>query len=172
MVLPFLLSIAVSLVQDAWIHYQSEAGKFSIDTPYKLQEKIIRATTEIGQLEYHNFYRKISGDDSLQVDYRVSYVDYPLDYNLADSSDIVQSILESTVDESVKSVGGDLLYSNDDYSYQLPGKVWRINYKEGNDAIRAKACIRGNRFYLLQALYPVDKSAQVNDHFFKSFRLQ
>ncbi|HPG05772.1 MAG TPA: hypothetical protein P5275_12255 [Saprospiraceae bacterium] len=172
MVLPFLLLIAVSVVQDAWIHYQNEAGRFAIDTPYKLQEKIIRTTTEIGLLEYHNFYRRISGSDSIQVDYRVSYVDYPIEYNLSDSAELVQSILETTVDESVRSVNGELLYSNDDYSYQLPGKVWRINYMEGNDAIRAKACIRGNRFYLLQALYPVDKSTQVNDHFFKSFRLQ
>ena len=138
---------------------------FAIDTPYKLRKRLSGQITEIGLLEYHNFTAGYQAVISIQVDYRVSYVDYPIEYNLSDSAELVQSILETTVDESVRSVNGELLYSNDDYSYQLPGKVWRINYMEGNDAIRVKACIPGNRFYLLQALYPVDKSTQVNDHF-------
>ncbi|MCB0655482.1 MAG: hypothetical protein KDC57_05060 [Saprospiraceae bacterium] len=158
-------------IQDAWYFYSNAEGKFSIDVPAKMHEKIIRAKTDIGQLEYHNFTSSPPGADSTHISYRVSYVDYPLDFDLEDSLDLIQTMLETTVEQSVGAIDGELMYQNEDYSYQYPGRVWRIHYQNGQSVVRAKAFIRGNRFYLLQALYPLERNEAISDHFFRSLRL-
>lgn len=155
-----------------WQEFHSYDGKFSILTLGDMKEKVDSIETAIGKLAYHTFYYQPEAADADNVLYMLSYVDYPAGAIHSDSTDLLQDFFKETLDAAVSSVNGELLYSNDWNYNKHPGKVWRIDYLNGQAIIKTKACIIGQRYYALQTITRKNKSLNfAADRFLDSFKV-
>lgn len=159
-------------VNPKWQEFISYDGDFKVNTPGTIKEVINTAETTLGTLEYHIFVHRDNDKDADNQMYMVSYCDYPIGSIHSDSTELVNEFLKATIDQSVESVYGKLVYSNDIKHQKYPGKLWRVDYGEGKGIIRTKAFIKGNRFYTIQTACTRDKSLNMSsDKFMDSFQL-
>lgn len=166
----FLLSFITT--DSVWRTYTSYDGGFKVETPGDMKEVINTGTTALGDLEYHVFVYRDNEDDADNLMYMISYCDYPAGSIHSDSTEFVNDFLDATVESSAKSVNGSLVYSNDIKVKKYPGKLWRVDYGEGQGVIRTKAFIKGNRFYTIQTACNSNKSLNMSsDKFMDSFSL-
>jgi hypothetical protein len=164
----FLLSFITT--DSIWRTYTSYDGGFKIETPGDMKEVINTGTTALGDLKYHVFVYRDNEDDADNLMYMISYCDYPEGSIHSDSTEFVNEFLDATVESSVQSVNGSLVYSHDVKMKKYPGKLWRVDYGEGQGVIRTKAFIKGNRFYTIQTACNSNKSLNMSsDKFMDSF---
>lgn len=168
-----LFVFAGMLTQTAWEEYISLSGKFKILTPSSLVEQVDTIQTEVGDLAYHTFFHQTSSkEETDNTIFMVSYCDYPEGIIFADSSGLVDTFFEETMQAAAESVDGEILYSTDIQKDDNPGKQWRIDYLDGEAIIRTKAFLVKNRYYSIQTISnKKQKSWGDNNQFFDSFEL-
>lgn len=155
-----------------WFTFASSEGKFSVLVPAAMDEKVTKTTTAIGELAYHTFVCQPAANEADNLLYMVSYCDYPEGTVHSDSTALLADFFAATVDESVKSIRGELAYSADFQWAGLPGKVWRVDYNRGEATLRTKILVSKNRVYTLQTA--CHRAASLNDsadRFFDSFKV-
>ncbi len=171
----FTLSImffSLPMANEKWLNFKSVEGRFKLEVPGKFKEVINKANTALGELEYHVFVYRDNDKDADNMVYMVSYCDYPDSSIHSDSTELVNEFLLATVDQSVESVKGKLIYSAESNFEGYPGRIWRTDYGNGEGVIRTKAFIKGKRFYSIQTVCTKDKSLNFSsDKFFDSFKL-
>lgn len=173
-ILLFISFFCFSIIQNdnTWRDFISYKGEFKIKSPGTIKESINTAETTLGTLEYHIFFYRDNDKDADNLLYMISYCDYPEGSIHSDSTELAKEFLDATIDESVKSVNGKLIYSNDIKIKGFPAKLWRVDYGDGQGVIRTKAFIRGNRFYTIQTACDKNKSLNISsDKFIDSFKL-
>lgn len=155
-----------------WFTFASSEGKFSVLVPAAMDEKVTKTTTAIGELAYHTFVCQPAENEADNLLYMVSYCDYPEGTVHSDSTELLADFFAATVDESVRSIKGELAYSADFQWAGLPGKVWRVDYNRGAATLRTKILVSKNRVYTLQTA--CHRAASLNDsadRFFDSFKV-
>lgn len=169
----FLSILPLSVVaQDDWQVFTSVDGKFKIQTPQVLQESIDTLSTAIGEMAYHTFYYQPKTNADFNEMYMVSYVDYPEGGMHSDSTALLEDFFTNTMEAAVETVNGELRYHSDLEDLDYPGKLWRIDYLEGQAIIKTRAFLVNNRYYSIQTIAFKNKHLNsLTDRFMDSFQL-
>ncbi len=156
----------------SWVACNSYDGRFQVLSPGQLLEKTDSVDTPLGKLAYRvHFYQ--SGDKTADnLLYMISWCDYPEGSIAADSTDLLEAFFDATMESAAFSVKGKVVYS-DAYSQEdYPGRIWRIDYLDGNAIIKTRAFVVGSRYYALQTVALKEKHLNPSaEKFFDSFRL-
>jgi hypothetical protein len=156
----------------AWKEQVNLEGKFRINAPGDLVEKVSKMKTAIGESAYHAFVFKPTEQNPENVFYIVNYVDYPQGTFPKDSIELITEFFNVTIENSVIGVKGKLLYESDVLLGVHKGKIWRVGYNQGNVFIKSKCFLVENRFYMIQTMTMKDKSMNLAaDQFLDSFQV-
>ena len=156
-----------------WQPFLSYEGRFRVMVPGSMVEKVDSIDTDIGTLAYHNFYYQEENDEeSDNLLYMVSFVDYPEGSIHSDSTDLLEEFFEATIETSAFSVDGEVMYSGETYLDNYPGKVYRVDYLDGKAVIKTRAFLVENRFYSIQTITYRSRSLNTaTDRFLNSLQL-
>ncbi len=167
-----LLTFVNFFIQDQWEERVDLNGRFKIFSPGILDEKIDTIKTELGPLVYHTFFYQTNEKETDKQIFMVSYCDYPKGIIFADSIGLTDDFFQNSMDVAAESVEGEVRYSSDIQLDSYPGKLWRIDYLNGDAVIKTKAYLVDNRYYAVQTISFYDKNINSStDRFFDSFRL-
>ncbi len=165
-ILPFLKENDFSWKETISLH-----GDFKVECPGSMKEVSTKAETAIGTLEYHTYVFRDENPEADNLMYTITYCDYPEGSLHSDDKELAQEFLAATVEESASSIDAELLYQTDVEVGDYPAKLWRVDYNNGEGAIRTKAFVKENRFYSIQTVCSREKSLnKSSDKFMNSFR--
>ena len=68
-------------------------------------------------------------------------------------SELLKEFFDTTVETSVESVKGKLSYSSQIKMNEFPGRLWRVDYNDGNGLIKGNINREGKKYYF----FPTDK---------------
>ncbi|MCP3933126.1 MAG: hypothetical protein GY705_28995 [Bacteroidetes bacterium] len=155
-----------------WQEYKSFEGRFRVLTPGEFQENRDTVETPVGQLIYHTYFLQTDEKESENLFYMVSYCDYPENTFHADSTELLSAFFEETMNAAVESMKGELMYSSDIQFNSYQGKLWRINYLDGQAIVKTKAILVNSRYYAIQTITFKELSLNhLSDEFLDSFQL-
>lgn len=175
-------SFQTEILNDGWLEAVSYGGKFRVAFPGEVKYKPDTFQTDIGKLNYHVFYHEhFLGQGSGVEDkdkpgenllFMLSIYEYP-NYTIhSDSTEVHESYFKATIDGATQGVDGELIYTTDIQLNDFPGKMWRINYNNGDGVIRSRAFLIKKRLYLLSVV--ADRAFSMsssNERFFESFEI-
>jgi hypothetical protein len=161
----------VSFAPPEWMQFRNIDGRFKVLTRGAMTEKMAFIETDLGSIETHTFvYQPEEQEENLV--YMIMYYDFPEGSMHSDSTELIKTFFDTTVEEATASVKGTLIYENAMEHEGYPARQWRINYLENKAVIRSRAFIVKNRFYLLQTIGLTEvEQNNVTDFYLNSFRL-
>lgn len=167
-----LLIILQLLNLPDWVQHESLDGGYSILVPRTLETSVRGIETEVGTIEYHTHYLKTENDSFGHAFFSVSYCDYPEGSFPPDSATLIAEFFEVTMEQSAAAVNGELIYSDQKFLNEYPGRFWRIHYDNNLSVMKTKAYLVGDRFYVVQiATRETHAQEQFVDRYLDSFRL-
>lgn len=152
-----------------WQPFKPSDGSFTVMMPGEVKEKKVTAQTAVGPLESKMYYSETKDSSESNFIFGINYCDYPV--YLADSADLSEELLTSTVEEYALQVNGRVVYSSPDHTYGTQGRVWRIHYNQDHNVLKGRAFVYKNRYYALLAYAKNDPTKDHSDRFFNSFVL-
>ena len=156
-----------------WKIFNTYEGQFRIEVPggnMDRKEKVIH--TEIGEITYVTYVHQTPLKESENALYIVSYCDYPANSMHSDSLELLEDFFSNTIEKASESVYGEVRYEDDIWYIDYPGKLFRIDYRQGTATLKSKIFIVNNRFYNIQIATTKGKSMnEAADHFLDSFYL-
>lgn len=157
--------------------YTAEDGSFSIVAPGEFVEKYQELETEIGDIEVYTLHCQRDIKEHPNFLYLINYYDYPAGFDedpKVAEEDFIKNIFDESIDQSLTSLGGKLLYSTDiRLQERFDGRVNRISYNDGESIVKSKMYLVEDRFYFLQVYTTKDNSLNLDmDDFLDSFRVQ
>jgi hypothetical protein len=156
----------------AWQEFNDYNGRFSITTPGPMTAKVDSVKTPLGTLAYHAFFFQPANDNADNAVYMVSYCDYPEGSVHSDSLGLVQDLFDATQESAAMSVNGEVRYADALNAAGYPGRIWRIDYRDGRASIHTRAFVVANRYYAVQTVCKRDMALNPSsDRFLESFRL-
>ncbi len=153
---------------NGWEEVNCYSGNFQIKMPGKILQKTDSIETEIGKMSYYTFFFR--DEKNFGTVYIASYCEYPPHTIHSDSTGLITDLFDATMDAARMSIHGKLVYSDDKNYQSYPGKIWRIDYKQGTGVIHSQAYLIKNKFYTLSVIS--DKKHLLNKQsalFFDSF---
>ena len=151
-----------------WREFRDSVGRFRVLVPTEPSTSTQDIVTPVGTLTNHQF--SIKGSDTLNMAYGIGYYDYPKGTFPADSTDLIQTLLQETIENTRMALNGQLHYASDIALKQYPGKIWRIAFNQDKTLVKCKAFLVGDRFFLIHVLTAQDKSSNTaSDKFLNSF---
>jgi len=156
----------------SWVPTNSYDGRFQLLSPGLMLEKTDSIETPLGKLAYrvHFFQPEDKTADNLL--YMVSWCDYPEGSLHADSTEMLEEFFDATMESAAFSVKGSVVYSDVYKMEEYPGRIWRIDYLDGNAIIKTRAFVVGSRYYALQTVSRKERHLNIlGEKFFDSFRL-
>ncbi len=170
--MPLFGQSQVNQVTD-WKIFNTYEGQFRIEVPggeMEKKEKVIH--TEIGEITYVTYVHQTPLKESENALYIVSYCDYPANSMHSDSLELLEDFFNNTIEKASDSVYGEVRYEDDIRYIDYPGKLFRIDYRQGTATLKSKIFIVKNRFYNIQIATTTGKSLNdAADHFLDSFYL-
>ena len=156
---------------DNWQVYTSDIGLFSVETPYEIKVKEQQIKTGIGELIQYTYLASSPFEKDDNQLFMIQWVQYPDGLISADSTDMIEELLDITRDEAVKSVGGELIYKDVITKQGRPGRLWKIQYNEGRASIKSNVFYDDNRMYTISVVSYRNMSVNPGvDRFISSFR--
>ena len=155
-----------------WLQTDDIDGRFRIEFPGELEHRADTVGTAVGSQVYHTYFYKVPEIERAEnLIYVLSYVDYPEGSLHQDSTDLLAEFLSSTEAAAAEALSGEVVYAVDRPVEGYPGRLWRIDYKEGEAVARTLAFVIGNRYYELKT-FALTRSglSDASDTFFRSFR--
>ncbi len=155
-----------------WQEFSSYDGRFNVYGPGPFTEKIDSVRTPLGVLAYHSFFFQPANEQADNAVYMVSYCDYPAEAVHSDSLGLVLDFFDATQESAALSVRGDVRYSDSIAINNYPGRIWRIDYRDGRASIRTRAYVVANRYYAIQTVCKKELGLNPSsDRFLDSLRL-
>jgi hypothetical protein len=155
-----------------WELFVSEEANFAILAPGQMVEKSVVVETEMGSLEYKTFYFNDDKLETANMYYQVLFCQYPEGSFSQDSTDLIEEFFEATIDETIQTLNGNLLYADEIKYFESPGRVWKTGFGDGKLLSKNKAYLVGDCFYSLQVICNEKYALNVSmDKFLDSFRL-
>lgn len=124
--------------------------------PESATKREMETQTEVGKLTFVSWTSTDSTDRSGQI-YFLSWVDYPAETFHPDSTEVLISFLNETLDSHRQQVNGKLVYTSQQTFAGHPGLLFRLNLPEKNNFVKGRMIVKGNRFYLWQVFAPEKK---------------
>lgn len=171
MIISTLSLVLLSFLPTKWTVFKDYNGKFSVEIPCeKMEEKIQAIQTSVGDLEYHTFVCAPEDYNAENKVYLISYVDYPIEMLHQDSLELKKQMLETSIETSVESLKGVLIYKDEISHKGENGYFWRTDYNKGNAVMKTKAFIVKNRLYMIQVATQKARSRNLEaDKYLNSF---
>jgi len=175
--LKIFLILLLSGIQPDTISYVAEDGSFSILSPGPFTEKYQELSTDIGDIEVFTLLCQTDLEDNPNFLYLINYYDYPPGFQDQEDGeseeDFINNLFDESIDQSVTSLGGKLLYStNIRLQDNYDGRLNRVSYNDGDSIVKSKMFLVGNRFYFIQVYTTKDNSLnQLMDDFLDSFEV-
>ncbi|HFA49976.1 MAG TPA: hypothetical protein ENJ95_13290 [Bacteroidetes bacterium] len=138
--------------QTEWQEYKDPDGRFKVLVPGQMTEKVDSVETEIGLLAYHNFIFQEEGEGTDSLIYMAGYVDYPEGIIFADSVGLAAEFFQNTMEAAAGSMDGEIMYDADIQLDGHAGKLWRINFMDGQAVIKTKAFLVKNSYCFIQTI--------------------
>ena len=156
-----------------WTQVDDLEGRFRIETPGLLEHKIDTLETAVGEQAFHTYFFKVPEVERAEnLIYVLSYVDYPNGALHQDSTELVAELLASTEASAAEALRGEVVYATEREVAGFPGRIWRIDYKDGEATARTLAFVVGARYYELKTFALAGRGlSEASDQFFRSFRL-
>lgn len=171
-ILSIIFSYSISGIAQEWEVFQSYEGKFSILAPGEFVKKENPIKTDIGELKYVTYLLQDANKEADNLVYMISYCDYPNYTVHSDSTEFADEFFQTTIETAVESVKGTLSYSSKISLEDYPGRLWRVEYNEGQALIKTKAYLIENRYYSIQVITLKEKGFNLQiDKFLDSFSL-
>ena len=168
----FFLFCLSSGANAQWALFSSLDGRFQISSPKPLEHQESKTETPLGTITYHTYYYRPVEDPNGNQWFSVSYCDYPHGTIHSDSTSLLDEFFEETIKESAFSVNGEVRYVETIDFSGLPGRFWRVDYLNDQVAIKSKAILLANRFYVIQVVSLAEKSANTDVmKFIEGFKL-
>lgn len=155
-----------------WLQVDDLEGRFRIETPGTFEHKIDTLQTAVGEQAFHTYFFKVPDLTRAEnVIYVLSYVDYPEGALSQDSLELVSEFLESTQEAAAEALRGEVMYGTERTVAEYPGRIWRIDYKDGEASARTLAFVVGRRYYELKTFALTGRGlSEASDKFFRTFR--
>lgn len=164
--------IALSQTFSSWIPTNSYDGRFQLLSPGLMIEKTDSIETPLGKLAYRVHFHQPEDKKADNLLYMVSWCDYPEGSINADSTEMLEEFFNATMESAAFSVKGSVVYSDAYKMEDYPGRIWRIDYLDGNAIIKTRAFVVGSRYYALQTVSRKERHLNIlGEKFFDSFRL-
>jgi len=169
---PLLIVFSLLTLFNPWKTFQSLEGRFEIEVPGELKHHVQQINTDLGAVDYHTYYLATQNDKEGNFVYQVSYYQAEALLIPADSVDLLADFFNATVEQSAKSVAGEVLILDDiTYHNKFPGKFWRIHYNGGRTVMKTKAFLIEGIYYSIQVAVDADFSLDKDlDRFLNSFK--
>ncbi|MCP9235509.1 hypothetical protein [Lewinella sp. JB7] len=147
-------------------------GRFRIETPGPFELKIDTLDTAVGRQAFHTYFFKVPEIERAEnLIYVLSYVDYPRGSLHQDSTELVAELLRSTEEAAAEALRGEVVYAAERDVLGYPGRIWRIDYKDGEASARTLAFVIDHRYYELKTFALTGRGlSDASDKFFRSFR--
>ncbi|MGB3802160.1 MAG: hypothetical protein WA952_20225 [Lewinella sp.] len=154
-----------------WEQIDDLEGRFQILSPGPLEHKEDTLTTALGEQVFHTYFFKVPDLQRAEnLIYVLSYVDYPDGALHQDSTDLVAELLQSTEESAAEALRGEVIYASEREVLGNPGRLWRIDYKDGEASARTLAFVIGERYYELKTFSLTGRGlGDASDKFFRSF---
>ena len=177
-IISYLLFATIGLIYSSihitgsWERFAPEDESFSILVPSTMQKQVSEVETPLGILKYYNYFYRDSLAETGNFLYLVNYCDYPDGTFPADSIDLIRAFLQTSLDESVSALEGELIYSDVIRLFENPGIIWKMRDKKGRTVVKNKAFLVDNRYYSVQVFTSpqLDGNAE-REKFLDSFQL-
>lgn len=162
-----------SLIQD-WESFVDPEGYFEGFMPDSSTTRSTTVATALGELEYVTVTSEATFDEGVVVRYIISYCDYPEGLFHPDSIELIEVFFDETIRGATESVEGELIYTSTPPNAKFPTRLWKISSQGFGQEFKNKAFLVGDRYYLLQVVYPSSASVALNrsDEFFDSFKVR
>ena len=156
-----------------WEEIDDLEGRFRIASPGPLDHKQDTLTTAVGEQIFHTYFFKVPDLQRAEnLIYVLSYVDYPAGSLHHDSTELVAELLISTEESAAEALRGEVIYSTEREVAGYPGRLWRIDYKDGEASARTLAFVVNGRYYELKTFSLIGRGlGDASDKFFRSFEL-
>ena len=156
-----------------WQEIDDLEGRFRISAPGPLEHKQDTLSTAVGEQIFHTYFFKVPDLQRAEnLIYVLSYVDYPEGSLHQDSTELVIELLTSTEESAAEALRGEVIYSTAREVAGYPGRLWRIDYKDGEASARTLAFVVNGRYYELKTFSLVGRGlGDASDKFFRSFEL-
>lgn len=155
-----------------WKRVEALDQSCQIFAPRVMNVRVDSTMTDIGEVMTVHHIIQQSTEESPNFMFRMSYTRYPRGIITLDSIGLIDDVLRTTVENSVLALGGELIYNADMKYKDLPGKIWKIKYGEGQYFMKSKAFIDTDKLYLVQVATLAEFAAnRAVDHFFDSFKV-
>lgn len=174
LIILFIISLSVNTIiaQSDWQQLTNFDGRFKINAPAELIEKVDTIETAVGDLVYHTFYHQADIKKAENAMYMLSYVDYPAGAMHSDSTELLKDFFVETTNAAADAVNGELLYASESEINKFPGQVWRIDYLDGKAVIKTRAFMVNRRYYSLQTISLQERNLnRSSERFLDSFEL-
>lgn len=170
--LSILIFQNLGYTQDDWMNYKADAVlSFSVDVPSKMEFESKEIETAIGSLTTQTYSVK-GAEEDLNYLYLINIVEYPLGTFPADSTDLINEYLSSSINSTVDKVNGELIYSSEiDEKDNGIGKLFRIKHNNDQLIIKGKSFIKKDAFMSIQVFTIQQNSLNDEmDFFLDSFK--
>ncbi len=156
--------------------YLSDDGRFSILSPGNFVEKYQEQTTDIGEVEVYTLHCQPDAEVDPNFLYLINYIDYPPGFEdsiQVAESDFLNDLFDTSIDQSVTSLNGSLLYSSDiTLQDNYKGRLSRVTYNDGDAIVKSKMFVVERRFYFIQVFTTKNNSLNLMmDEFLDSFKV-
>ncbi len=164
--------IALTQTFSSWVPTNSYDGRFQVLSPGLMIEKTDSIETPLGKLAYWVHFYQPEDKTADNLLYMISWCDYPEGSIHADSVEMLEEFFNATMESAAFSVKGSVVYSDAYKMEEYPGRIWRIDYLDGNAIIKTRAFVVGSRYYALQTVSRKERHLNIlGEKFFDSFRL-
>ncbi|MDZ4705179.1 MAG: hypothetical protein SH848_14705 [Saprospiraceae bacterium] len=164
--------IALTQTFSSWVPTNSYDGRFQVLSPGLMIEKTDSIETPLGKLAYRVHFYQPEDKTADNLLYMISWCDYPEGSIHADSVEMLEEFFNATMESAAFSVKGSVVYSDAYKMEEYPGRIWRIDYLDGNAIIKTRAFVVGSRYYALQTVSRKERHLNIlGEKFFDSFRL-
>lgn len=162
-----------SFIVEDWFQFRSIEGRFKVMTKGGFERKTATIETDIGEIQTCVYaYTPKDQQNAENLVYMITYNDYPEGTVHSDSTDLLADFYKATIEESVKSLNGVMLYQNDIALSGFKGRQWRISYADNKATVKTRAFLVDNRYYAIQTIALTEKSANTStQRFLDSFQL-
>ncbi len=165
-------NVSWSQTRVSWTNVASYDGRFKLLAPGEMKEKTDSIETPLGKLAYRVHFYQPEDKTAENLLYMVSWCDYPAGSIHSDSTELLEEFFNATMESAAFSIKGSVVYSDNYKMEDYPGRIWRIDYLDGQAIIKTRAFVVGNRYYAMQTVSLKEKHLNpAGEKFFDSFRL-
>jgi hypothetical protein len=163
-VLILVVIVLVGCPKETWEEFSSSRGGFSVILPSIPQKEKYTGGTPFGEVTVHMFSVEYGG-----IVYLVGYSDYP---DSVVETRSAEEILNSARDGSLAALEGKLLSEESITCEEYPGKMVKIEPKDGTLLYQSRIYLVKGRVYQTAVISSVEK-AGIDEvkNFMDSFRL-